>query len=70
MLSRAVVWPIKFYQDRISPKLGHRCRYYPSCSEYATLAINKYGALKGMYKATRRLLRCHPYAEHPYEDYP
>lgn len=70
MLSRVVLRPIQFYQERISPNMGHRCRYYPSCSEYAILAINKYGVLKGTGKALRRLLRCHPYADHPYEDYP
>ena len=69
-LSTVVIWSVKLYQQRISPRLDHRCRYYPTCSEYAILAVKKYGPLKGVYKTLGRLLRCHPYAEHPYEDYP
>ena len=51
---------IKFYQRYISGLLGGRCRFVPSCSDYAYLAINKYGALKGLWLAFRRLMRCHP----------
>ncbi|WP_418828027.1 membrane protein insertion efficiency factor YidD [Paratractidigestivibacter sp.] len=51
---------VGFYQRRISPLLGARCIYYPTCSEYARQAIEKYGALKGTVLALRRILRCHP----------
>jgi putative membrane protein insertion efficiency factor len=54
---------IRFYQYIISPLLGPRCRFYPSCSCYADEAIEHYGALKGSYLAVRRILRCHPW--HP-----
>jgi putative membrane protein insertion efficiency factor len=51
------------YQLVVSPFLGPCCRFYPSCSAYASEAILKYGALKGGAMACRRLLKCHPF--HP-----
>ncbi|MDD5144601.1 MAG: membrane protein insertion efficiency factor YidD [Candidatus Pacebacteria bacterium] len=51
---------ITFYQKFISPVLGKNCRFYPSCSNYALVAMEKYGLLKGMILATKRLLKCHP----------
>jgi hypothetical protein len=54
---------IRGYQLIVSPVLGPACRFYPSCSQYALLAINQYGVVKGAYLAFRRLLRCHPF--HP-----
>jgi len=60
-------WPAKIlltlirgYQYFISPLLGSRCRFYPSCSSYAVQAIQIHGALKGSWLAARRLSRCHP----------
>lgn len=53
--------PIRFYQLAISPMTPATCRYYPSCSNYAIEAIDKYGALKGGWLAVRRILRCHPF---------
>ena len=52
---------IKFYQKYISVNLGSNCRFYPSCSEYATLSIEKYGSLKGGIKGIIRILKCHPF---------
>ena len=52
---------IRFYQRHISPGLPPRCRFIPTCSQYAVEAIEKYGALKGGWLALRRLLRCHPF---------
>jgi len=49
---------IKFYQIFISPLLGKRCRFYPSCSEYTYLAIEKYGTKKGLWRGTKRILKC------------
>ncbi len=54
---------IKAYQVTVSPFLGSRCRFYPSCSAYAYEAINKYGVLQGGGLAVKRILRCHPF--HP-----
>lgn len=54
---------IRFYQYVISPCLIPRCRFYPSCSQYAISAIEKYGIVRGIYLMGRRLLRCHPWAK-------
>jgi putative membrane protein insertion efficiency factor len=54
---------IGLYQATISPLLGPRCRYYPSCSQYAKEAVLKYGVLRGSWLAAGRLARCHPW--HP-----
>lgn len=52
---------IRAYQLFISPLLGPRCRFYPTCSHYALEAIEVHGALKGSWLALRRVLRCHPW---------
>ena len=52
---------IKFYQGFISPRLGNHCRFYPSCSEYCYLAVQKYGILKGLFLGIKRISRCHPW---------
>ena len=54
---------IKAYQYFISPMLGPRCRFHPSCSDYALEAVRIHGTWKGGIMALRRLLRCHPW--HP-----
>jgi putative membrane protein insertion efficiency factor len=59
--ARALVAPIRLYKRLISPLLGPRCRFYPSCSDYAMTAILRHGPLRGLYIAVRRLLRCHPW---------
>lgn len=51
---------IRGYQLLLSPILGSHCRFTPSCSQYATDAIGKYGAARGGWLAIRRILRCHP----------
>ena len=52
---------IRFYRYVISPLLGRRCRFYPSCSEYTAEAVEKYGAFKGAKLGIKRLSRCHPW---------
>lgn len=52
---------IRLYQWTVSPLLGPRCRFYPSCSHYALEAIERFGVLKGGWLAARRLGRCHPW---------
>ena len=54
---------IKIYKYFISPLLGPRCRFYPSCSSYGIEAIQLHGAIKGSYLTLRRLLKCHPFHE-------
>ncbi|MDR2506536.1 MAG: membrane protein insertion efficiency factor YidD [Candidatus Accumulibacter sp.] len=52
---------IRFYHYGISPLLGQRCRFIPSCSEYTAEAIGKYGALRGLCCGLKRISRCHPW---------
>jgi hypothetical protein len=59
---RAFVLPIRLYQRSFSLMLGERCRYYPSCSEYAAQAITRFGILRGLVLAGWRLLRCNPWS--------
>lgn len=61
MFEAAVVWAIRQYQRRLSPRLGRgKCRFYPTCSEYAVLSVQKHGVLRGMALALQRLWRCRP----------
>ena len=66
----AFIFPIRLYQKLISPLLpANTCKYHPSCSEYAVLAIRKHGVFRGGAKAGWRLLRCNPWShggvDHP-----
>ena len=54
---------IKAYQWMISPLLGPRCRFYPTCSHYAIEAIDRHGAWRGTRLAMKRLVKCHPFHE-------
>ncbi len=54
---------IRLYQGTLSKLLGPRCRFYPSCSQYAAEAIQKHGAIHGIALALMRVVRCHPW--HP-----
>ena len=56
------VLPIRVYQRLASPIVGQRCKYYPSCSEYAAQAITRFGILRGLVLAGWRLLRCNPWS--------
>jgi uncharacterized protein len=59
----AAIVLIRLYQQCVSPYLGPRCRFHPSCSHYACEAMQSHGFLRGGWLAFRRLLRCHPF--HP-----
>jgi putative membrane protein insertion efficiency factor len=59
----AMLGLIRLYQFFLSPWVGNHCRFHPTCSEYASTAIGKYGSLRGSWLALRRLSRCHPW--HP-----
>ena len=61
-LRTIAVAPIRIYQRAISPALPQRCKYYPSCSEYAVQAVRSYGILRGLVLAAWRLLRCNPWS--------
>ena len=55
-----LIWLVKGYQYLISPLLGPRCRFFPSCSNYTIEALQVHGAIRGSWLAMRRILRCHP----------
>ena len=59
--SRMIIAAIKLYRIMISPLLGARCRFYPSCSEYFIQAVEKKGMVKGMAIGIFRIARCNPF---------
>jgi uncharacterized protein len=61
-LRTIAVAPVRFYQRAISPGIPARCKYYPSCSQYAVDAVRRYGILRGAVLAVWRLLRCNPWS--------
>ena len=62
LIRSLAVAPIRIYQKLVSPLFGTRCKYYPSCSEYAAQAIMKFGILRGLVLAGWRVLRCNPWS--------
>jgi len=70
MLRRLLIFPIRFYQRFISPMTPPSCRFTPTCSQYAVEALQKHGAIKGLYLAIRRILRCHPWGGYGYDPVP
>lgn len=62
-MKQLLVWVIRAYQLLLSPWMGQKCRFYPSCSNYALEALHVHGALRGSWLAVRRIGRCHPF--HP-----
>ncbi len=67
---RLFLWIIRAYQLVLSPLLGPRCRFYPTCSCYAHTAIERFGVLRGTWLGFRRILRCHPFNEGGYDPVP
>lgn len=74
IVSRCLVWllsiPIYFYRACISPMLPPSCRYTPTCSQYALQALRKYGPVRGLWLAVRRILRCNPWGGSGYDPVP
>ena len=70
MWRKIFILPIKFYQAAISPYLGNKCRYEPSCSQYAVEAIEEWGVFKGVWMGAKRIGRCHPWGGHGYDPVP
>jgi len=69
-MKKLLLFLVRVYQYALRPLLGAHCRFYPSCSEYASGAIERYGALKGLSLAARRIARCHPYHPGGYDPVP
>jgi len=70
MLSYPFILLIKFYQYVISPAIGPKCRFTPTCSQYAIQALKKYGLLKGSWLAVKRISRCRPGGGSGYDPVP
>lgn len=72
MISRFFIFLIKIYQKTLSPYLAlySKCKYEPSCSNYAIEAFKKHGAFKGFFLTVWRLLRCNPFSKGGYDPVP
>jgi hypothetical protein len=70
ILSFPFIFLIKLYQWVISPWLGSKCRYTPTCSHYGIEALKKYGPVKGLWLTAKRIARCHPWGGHGYDPVP
>ena len=69
-MSKILIAFVRVYQYTISPLLGPRCRYYPSCSNYGVEALREHGAVRGLGLASWRLLRCNPFSNGGYDPVP
>ncbi|MES2142035.1 MAG: membrane protein insertion efficiency factor YidD [Pseudomonadota bacterium] len=70
LLQKSLIFLLQVYRYLISPLTGYSCRFYPSCSEYAHLAIVQHGSYVGLYMTVKRLLRCHPWHAAGYDPVP
>ena len=66
-MKQIAIMLIRFYQKCISPLFPPHCRFYPTCSQYALEAVEKYGFIKGSFLAVKRILKCHPYHKGGYD---
>ena len=69
-LAKALLIVITLYRKLLSPYMVSRCRYLPTCSEYAAEAIVKYGAVQGMVMGLKRILKCHTFGGHGHDPVP
>ncbi|MGL4603276.1 MAG: membrane protein insertion efficiency factor YidD [Iodobacter sp.] len=69
-MSQIIIALLKLYRITISPLLGARCRFTPTCSQYGIEAVTRYGVMKGSWLTTRRLCRCHPWGGCGYDPVP
>lgn len=64
LASSVLIGAVRLYQGTLRTFMGGRCRFYPSCSEYAIEAVREWGPLRGSWLALRRIARCHPFGGH------
>jgi len=69
-IKKLFILPIRFYQMAISPLLGPKCRFQPTCSHYTVEAIEEWGVFKGIWLGMKRLGKCHPWGPHGYDPVP
>ena len=70
LLKLIFLLPIRFYQSAISPHIGQRCRFQPTCSHYMADAIEEWGPFKGLWLGLKRLFKCHPWGPSGYDPVP
>ena len=68
--ARAAILLIRGYQKIVSPWLGQRCRFHPSCSNYCIEALRQHGMVRGLWLGLRRILKCHPFHPGGYDPVP
>ncbi len=68
--SKALIFLICLYQNMLRPYLGFRCRFYPSCSSYALIALKQHGVIKAIRLILFRFLRCHPFSKGGHDPVP
>lgn len=69
-LAKSLLMIITLYRKLLSPFMVSRCRYLPTCSEYAAEAIVRYGAIRGLVMGLKRILKCHPFGGHGHDPVP
>ncbi|MBL6988981.1 MAG: membrane protein insertion efficiency factor YidD [Bacteriovoracaceae bacterium] len=69
-MNKAIVFLIRVYQWLISPLLGDRCRFYPSCSQYTIECFDKFNFFQALWYSSIRILKCHPFHEGGYDPIP
>ena len=70
IMKKVFIGTIRFYRILISPFLGQNCRFFPSCSLYGQIAIERYGVIRGGWLIFKRLLKCHPWHVGGYDPVP
>ncbi|MCF8199393.1 MAG: membrane protein insertion efficiency factor YidD [Sulfuritalea sp.] len=70
LLAQPFLLLIRAYQLAISPMLGNRCRFHPSCSDYSMDALRRHGLFKGLWLSAKRVGRCHPWHPGGYDPVP
>ncbi|MEM7072433.1 MAG: membrane protein insertion efficiency factor YidD [Pseudomonadota bacterium] len=70
LVLRLLLGGIWLYRHSLSALIGRQCRFAPTCSEYASIALGKYGVKRGLQLAIRRLLRCHPWGSSGFDPVP
>lgn len=70
ILRDTIILMIRGYRTLIRPYLGHRCRFYPTCSEFTLQSLQYHGSFQGVYLSLRRILRCHPFHAGGYDPVP
>ena len=69
-MKRVLLWLIRGYQLILSPVIGANCRHEPTCSRYSFQAIERFGALKGLWLTLKRVGKCHPWGTWGYDPVP